>query len=122
MDFEFVAAQRLPNVGALHRAARLHGHTFRVRVRLTGTPDPHTGWIIDPAVMKAKVSGVLAAIDHRYLNDVPGLENPSTEILCRYLSRHIGVVLPGRVAVELWENPAVGCAMTPGQEEEKVSA
>lgn len=111
MDFEFVAAQRLPNVGTDHRAARLHGHTFRLRVRLSGAPDAVTGWIIDPAEMKAKVNGVLAEVDHRYLNDLPGLANPSTENLCRHLAGRLGDVLPGGVAVELWENPAVGCAL-----------
>lgn len=113
MDFEFVAAQRLPNVGAAHRAARLHGHTFRLRVRLAGRPDPALGWIIDPAEMKARVRGVLAEVDHRYLNDLPGLANPSTENLCRHLAGRLGDVLPGRVSVELWENPAVGCALAP---------
>jgi len=115
MDFEFVAAQRLPNVGTGHPAARLHGHTFRMRVRLAGRADAHTGWIIDPADMKARVKDVLAGVDHRYLNEVPGLDNPSTENLCRFLAARIGARLPGPVTVELWENPAVGCALAAGE-------
>lgn len=109
MDFTFVAAQRLPNVGASHMAARLHGHSFKLRVTLTAPVDAAMGWIMDPADLRATVGAVLAEIDHRYLNDLPGLANPSTENLCRYLAGRLDGRLPGRVRVELWENQAVGC-------------
>tara|TARA_R110000772_G_scaffold49123_9_gene113077 strand:- start:20291 stop:20665 length:375 start_codon:yes stop_codon:yes gene_type:complete len=113
MDFTFVAAQRLTGVGADHPAAALHGHTFngtvRLTGRLTGASDTGTGWVIDPADLKREIDAVLADIDHRYLNELPGLENPSTERLCGYLRDRLAQRLPGDVAVELWENPAVGC-------------
>lgn len=110
MDFTFVAAQRLTGVGADHPAAALHGHTFNGTVRLTGAPDAAAGWVIDPADLKREIDAVLADIDHHYLNELPGLENPSTERLCGYLRERLTDRLPGAVAVELWENPAVGCA------------
>ncbi|PIW28923.1 MAG: 6-carboxytetrahydropterin synthase QueD [Rhodospirillales bacterium CG15_BIG_FIL_POST_REV_8_21_14_020_66_15] len=109
MDFTFVAAQRLPGVGPDHRAAALHGHTFAGTVRLNADPHPETGWVVDPADLKREIDAVLAAIDHRFLNELPGLDNPSTENLCRYLKAHLAERLCGRVEVELWENPAVGC-------------
>ncbi len=110
MDFEFVAAQQLPGVPAGHRAARLHGHTFQLRVRWRGAIDPDRDWLIDPADMCARVENVLAAVDHHYLNDLPGLENPSTENLARYLKDRLAAVLAGGlVTVELWENQDVGC-------------
>ena len=109
MDFTFVAAQRLTGVGADHPAAALHGHTFTGTLRLDAACDPETGWVIDPADLKREIDAVLAEVDHRYLNDLPGLDNPSTERLCGYLRDRLAQRLPGRVAVELWENPAVGC-------------
>tara|TARA_B100000427_G_scaffold198993_1_gene165423 strand:+ start:483 stop:845 length:363 start_codon:yes stop_codon:yes gene_type:complete len=108
-DFTFVAAQRLPNVGDAHRAATLHGHTFTGTVRLSGAVDAEAGWVIDPQDMKRAVNAVLAEVDHQFLNELPGLDNPSTENLCRYLKSRLAEQLPGRVEVELWENPAVGC-------------
>jgi 6-pyruvoyltetrahydropterin/6-carboxytetrahydropterin synthase len=109
MDFTFVAAQRLTGVGPDHPAAALHGHTFNGTLRLDAAPDPESGWVIDPADLKREIDAVLADIDHHYLNDLPGLENPSTERLCGYLQGRLAERLSGHVAVELWENPAVGC-------------
>jgi 6-pyruvoyltetrahydropterin/6-carboxytetrahydropterin synthase len=109
LDFTFVAAQRLPNVGDAHRAAVLHGHTFTGTVRVSADMDRDAGWLIDPADMKREVDAVLGAVDHQFLNELPDLENPSTENLCGYLRDRLAGRLPGRVEVELWENPAVGC-------------
>ena len=78
-------------------------------MRLTGASDTGAGWVIDPADLRREIDAVLADIDHQYLNELPGLENPSTERLCGYLRDRLAQRLPGRVAVELWENPAVGC-------------
>ena len=72
--------------------------------------DAAAGWLIDPADLKAAVDGVLADIDHHYLNELPDLENPSTETICRYLRDRLAARLAGRVEVEIWENPSVGCA------------
>lgn len=109
MDFSFVAAQRLPNVGDAHPAAVLHGHTFNGTVRVTADRDADAGWVMDPADLKREIDAVLAVVDHRYLNDLPGLDNPSTENLCRFLKDRLAPRLPGQVTVDLWENPNVGC-------------
>lgn len=110
LNFDFVAAQRLPNVGDAHPAASLHGHTFTGRVRLAGDVDADLGWILDPQDLKAAVDSVLAEVDHHYLNELPDLENPSTETICRYLRDRLATRLSGRVEVEIWENPSVGCS------------
>ena len=112
MEFEFVAAQQLPGVPADHTAARLHGHTFRVRVSLAAALDPDKDWIIDPAELRAQVEQVLGDVDHRYLNEVPMLDNPSTENLTRYLRDRLRDRLPGQVTLELWENEKVGCTVS----------
>jgi 6-pyruvoyl tetrahydropterin synthase/QueD family protein len=72
-DFSFEAAHRLPNVPEGHKCGRLHGHSFVVRLEITGEVDKHTGWIIDFAELKAIFKPTLDRLDHYYLNDIPGL-------------------------------------------------
>ncbi|MDS0748290.1 6-carboxytetrahydropterin synthase QueD, partial [Escherichia coli] len=80
-DFTFEAAHRLPHVPEGHKCGRLHGHSFMVRLEITGEVDPHTGWIIDFAELKAAFKPTYERLDHHYLNDIPGLENPTSEVL-----------------------------------------
>lgn len=96
--FRFEAAHRLPHVPADHKCARLHGHSFRAYVVLRGNPDDESGWIVDFADVAAAWAPLHDALDHRYLNEVPGLENPTTENLARWvytrlLSSEIGKFL-----------------------------
>lgn len=73
-DFTFEAAHRLPHVPEGHKCGRLHGHSFMVRLEITGDVDPHTGWIMDFAELKAAFKPTYDRLDHYYLNDIPGLE------------------------------------------------
>ena len=72
--FHIEAAHRLPNVPADHKCSRLHGHSFQVQIHVSGPVDPKTGWIMDFADLKTAFMPVFEALDHRYLNEVPGLE------------------------------------------------
>lgn len=69
-DFQFEAAHRLPHVPEGHKCGRLHGHSFRVRLEVTGEVDPHTGWVMDFAELKAVFSPIWERLDHHYLNDI----------------------------------------------------
>ena len=112
-DFSFEAAHRLPNVPEGHKCARLHGHSFRVRVVVDGPVDPRTGWVMDFADLKAVIKPLHDRLDHRYLNDIAGLENP-TEVFWNitgwlvkngYSDSEIQKVLGGnilRVLDEVW--------------------
>lgn len=84
-DFTFEAAHRLPHVPEGHKCGRLHGHSFMVRLEITGEVDPHTGWIIDFAELKAAFKPTYERLDHHYLNDIPGLENPTSEVLAKWI-------------------------------------
>ena len=77
--FQFEAAHRLPNVPPGHKCARLHGHSFRLEIRVRGPLDPTLGWVMDFADIKAAFQPIYEQLDHHYLNDVPGLENPTSE-------------------------------------------
>ena len=84
-EFTFEAAHRLPNVPAGHKCARLHGHSFRVSVHVEGEPGADTGWVMDFAELSAAFGPLHDQLDHRYLNDVPGLENPTSERLAAWI-------------------------------------
>ena len=83
-EFTFEAAHRLPNVSPGHKCARLHGHSFRVRVEIEGPVGQETGWVRDFADVTCAMQPVLDRLDHYYLNEVPGLENPTSELLARW--------------------------------------
>ncbi|MGH8162860.1 MAG: 6-carboxytetrahydropterin synthase QueD [Rhodanobacteraceae bacterium] len=92
--FSIEAAHRLPNVPDGHKCARLHGHSFRVEIHLRGEPDPTLGWVMDFADVKAAFAPIHDALDHRYLNDVQGLENPTSERLAAWIWEHLRPALP----------------------------
>lgn len=84
-EFRFEAAHRLPNVPKEHKCARLHGHSFRVEVHVRGPVDPTSGWIMDFADIKAAFEPIHHQLDHHYLNEIEGLENPTSEVLAQWI-------------------------------------
>lgn len=111
-EFTFDAAHRLDHLPEGHKCARVHGHTYRLRVVLAGPLDPKIGWILDFAEIKARTNAVLDRVDHRLLNDVPGLEQPTTELIAAWLWDRLAPELPGLTRIELWENANSGCIYT----------
>jgi 6-pyruvoyltetrahydropterin/6-carboxytetrahydropterin synthase len=116
-DFSFEAAHRLPNVPEGHKCARLHGHSFRVRVVIEGPVDPRTGWVMDFADIKAVVRPLEDRLDHYYLNDIEGLENPTSEELARWIWRALKPQLPLLAAIEVRETCTSGCIYTADDED-----
>jgi 6-pyruvoyltetrahydropterin/6-carboxytetrahydropterin synthase len=108
-EYRFEAAHRLPNVPPGHKCARLHGHSFRFELSLEGEVDPHTGWFIDFGVIDEHVLPLLGRLDHHHLNDIPGLDNPTSEHLARYIWDTLKPALPSLTAVTLWETSDARC-------------
>lgn len=108
-DFTFEAAHHLPNVPKGHKCGRLHGHSFVVRLEITGEVDKHTGWIIDFAELKMIFKPTLDRLDHYYLNDIPGLENPTSEVLAGWIWNQIKPQLSILSAVIVKETCSAGC-------------
>jgi len=88
------AAHRLPNVPGGHKCARLHGHSWRIEVAIEGPVGEYTGWVMDYADLKAAFQPVHDRIDHHYLNDIPGLENPTSERLAVWIWNDLKPRLP----------------------------
>ena len=93
-EFTFEAAHRLPNVPTGHKCARLHGHSYRVRVHVEADVDAETGMVIDFADLRRAFAPVRDVLDHYYLNDVAGLENPTSENLARWIWDRLAGDLP----------------------------
>ena len=108
-EFTFEAAHRLPHVPIDHKCHRLHGHSFRVEIHVGGEVDPRTGWILDFAEVKAAFKPLHAELDHNYLNEIPGLENPTSENLASWIWERLELTLPGLSQVVVQETCTSGC-------------
>lgn len=108
--FSLESAHRLPNVPAGHKCARVHGHSFRVEIHVSGPVDGRLGWVMDFADVKAAFDPLFQRLDHRYLNEVPGLENPTSENLARWIWRELQPTLPLLSRVVVHETCTSGCA------------
>ncbi len=84
-DFRFEAAHRLPNTPEGHKCRRLHGHSFKVTIEVKGPVDEQSGWLIDFAEIKEAWKPLHERLDHYFLNEIDGLENPTSEILSRWI-------------------------------------
>jgi 6-pyruvoyltetrahydropterin/6-carboxytetrahydropterin synthase len=102
-DFALASARRLPHVPVGHPCGRLHGHTFGIRLTVRGAIDPETGWVLDFADLARSWAPIRDALDHQVLNEVPGLENPTSEQLAVWIWRALQGALPGLAAVEVSE-------------------
>jgi len=93
-SFQFEAAHLLPHLPKNHKCRRLHGHSFRVELVVTGDCDPDLGWVMDYAEISEAFHPLWKKLDHRYLNDIPGLENPTSENLAVWIWKRIKPKLP----------------------------
>jgi len=107
--FQVEAAHRLPNLPSEHKCSRLHGHSFRITLRVCGEMDPTLGWVIDYADIKAAFAPLFETLDHHYLNEVAGLENPTSEHLAIWVWERLVGALPGLSAVEIAETCTSRC-------------
>ena len=108
-EFTFEAAHLLPNVPPEHKCRRLHGHSFRVRIHVEGDLDPSLGWVTDFADVREAFEPIWAELDHRYLNDIEGLENPTSEVIAKWIWTRLMPKLPGLNRITLFETCTAGC-------------
>jgi len=92
--FTLEAAHRLPNVPEGHKCSRLHGHSFRVELHLDGPVDPLSGWVMDFSEVKSIFKPLYEQLDHHYLNDIEGLENPTSENLAIWIWNQTKPLMP----------------------------
>ncbi|MEW6254208.1 MAG: 6-carboxytetrahydropterin synthase QueD [Planctomycetota bacterium] len=107
--FHLHCARRLPALPATHPCSRLHGHTFRIEVTVSGELDPVLGWVTDFADIEAAWRPVHDTLDHRTLNEIAGLENPTSEGLAIWLWQRLQLALPGLSQISVMETHDAGC-------------
>lgn len=117
VEASFAAAHNLREYQG--ECENLHGHNWRVEVRVGAEELDRLGMVMDFRVLKGALNGALEALDHKYLNDIPPFDevNPTTENLCRYVARRLAQVLPRTVSirrVSCWESEKCGASYTPG--------
>ena len=108
--FQFSAAHALPRTDSGHKCRETHGHNFTVEIDVRGDVDPQTGWLLDYGDLKEIVEPVIRQLDHRLLNEVPGLENPTSEMLARWIWDRLIPGLPGLSRVTVSETPWSRCS------------
>lgn len=93
-QFDFEAAHFLPTFPEGHKCRRMHGHSFRVEVIVEGDVDPDAGYLIDYGVLKSAIEPVRTQLDHYLLNEIAGLENPTSEMIAAWIWQRLSPVLP----------------------------
>lgn len=112
--FTLEAAHHLPNVPLGHKCARLHGHSFRIDIHVEGEIDPHTGWVMDFADIKTAFQPLYEQLDHHYLNEIGGLDNPTSERLCIWIWQRLKPNLPQLCEIAVHETCTSGCSYRGG--------
>ncbi len=108
-SFGFEAAQYLDSFPEGHKCRRMHGHSFVVEISITGPVDERTGIYVDHAEISRAVEPLIAQLDHACLNDIPGLENPTIELMCLWFWQRLKPLLPGLSEIRLQETPRAWC-------------
>lgn len=110
-EFKFEAAHRLPRVPEGHKCGHLHGHSYRVEIHVRGEVDPVSGMVIDFGEIKSAADPLVSRLDHRCLNDIDGLENPTSENLARWVWKNLEGALP-LSSIVVRETAATGVTYT----------
>jgi 6-pyruvoyltetrahydropterin/6-carboxytetrahydropterin synthase len=108
-EFTFEAAHTLPFAPAGHKCRRLHGHSFRVELLCEGEMGPATGWLLDFGDIKRAFAPLHDRLDHNYLNEIEGLENPTAENIARWIWVHLKPQLPVLAQVTIAETCSARC-------------
>lgn len=108
-SFQFEAAHLLPHLPESHKCRRLHGHSFKAEIAVAGECDPKLGWLVDYADLSEAFAPLREALDHRYLNEIPGLENPTSENIAVWIWQRLRPKLPLLVEVVVAETCSARC-------------
>ena len=108
-DFQFEAAQTLPMVPPEHKCGRMHGHSFKVEISVEGEVNPATGWVYDHADISRAMKPLVNLLDHAYLNDIAGLENPTIENMAYWFWQKLAPLCPGLCEIVIHETPTARC-------------
>lgn len=107
--FQFEAAHLLPHLPQDHKCRRLHGHSFSVEIVVEGPCDPALGWVMDYADISKAFRPLWEQLDHYYLNEIEGLENPTSENIAIWIWEHLSSKLPLLTEIVVAETCTARC-------------
>ena len=107
-EFTFEAAHKLPMVPKDHKCFNLHGHSFMVKITIEGEVN-EMGWVMDFSIVKKICKPIIDELDHKYLNEIEGLHNPTSENIAIWLWNKIIKELPELSVIEIMETCTSGC-------------
>ena len=107
--FTIEAARFLPNLLDGHPCKNIHGHSFKITITVTGNVDNKTGFVMDFGDIDETFNPLHSKLDHSYLNDIEGLENPSSENVCQWIWERLAPSLPGLSQIDIKETESTGC-------------
>lgn len=107
--FQFEAAHLLPRLPKTHKCRRLHGHSFKVEILVAGELDPKLDWVMDYADISRAFKPLWEKLDHRYLNEIPGLHNPTSENIALWIWTRLKPKLPLLAEVTVAETCTAQC-------------
>lgn len=111
-SFTFDSAHYLPKVPKGHKCKNMHGHTYHLKVFISSQLDSHFGWVMDFGEVKNIISPMIELLDHKVLNDIEGLENPTCELLGLWIWNYLKQQIPNLSKIELNETPTSGVIIT----------
>ena len=114
--FSIEAARSLPNLTKNHPCRNIHGHSFKVKIVVRGRVNKNTGFVMDFSEIDEAFKPLLDQLDHKYLNDVPGLENPSSENMCQWIWSRLKPKLPSLHKIIIKETESTGCSYKGGKD------
>ena len=109
--FFFDAAHTLDRSVEAEGSRRIHGHTYHAEVALSGRPDRRTGMVMDLGLLRQAIEKLRLKLDHRLLDEVDGLAQPTLENLCAFVWRELAGEAQGLASVRIWRE-SVGDACT----------
>lgn len=107
--FQIESARFLPNLPKDHPCSRLHGHSFKIILTLKGEVDVKWGWVMDYHEITKVMDPILKELDHRLLNEVHGLENPTSELLAKWIFDRVIKEIKILTEVNISETPNTEC-------------
>jgi 6-pyruvoyltetrahydropterin/6-carboxytetrahydropterin synthase len=107
-EFSFEAAHKLPLVDKNHKCFNLHGHSFKVKITIEG-PVNELGWVMDFSDIKKFCQPIIEELDHKYLNEIDGLDNPTSENIAVWIWQRLIQKLPELSSIEIMETCNSGC-------------
>jgi len=110
--FTVEAAHKLPGVPDDHKCSRLHGHSFNIEIHVMGPVLAKEGWVMDFSEVKRVFLPIYKQLDHHYLNEIDGLENPTSENIALWIWEKLKPELAQLSKVVVHETCTSGCTYT----------